>query len=243
MIGGVRATRGWTLLELLVCVCVVAILLGLSFRGLRSSLLRSQSAIRLSQLSTHGRMLGLYSGDFKDCFPFLFQPGSQSNVVPIAGRDVPARFFDSYWCWNALVGRLYYPGGVSDPSFQPPKTKPTLTSLYYWYSATLVASPEFWNHDSRIGPQQWTAQRLSGVQFPSAKVQIVNWGEVLESGRTAETGISLVDGSAKSARNLRLEAPVFDGEGNWDGSALKAGYSGIHTIGGVRGRDVQSGGN
>jgi len=228
--------------ELVVCICILVILLSLSFRGLRSTALRSTDAIRLSQLSTHGKMLSMYCADYKECFPFFLNP-ERPSMISFGGNDLTMKFFDSYWGWNALLGPLYYSGGVADPAFQPPKCRPTLTSLYYWYSATLVSAPEFWQLETRTGPAQWTAQRLSSVQFPSVKAQIVNWGDVLGSGRTVETGISLVDGSASSGKSARFEMPIMDGEGNWEGSALKAGYAGIHTIGGVRGRDLRPSGN
>lgn len=234
--------RGWSLLELLISICIVAVLLTLAFKALRMTALRSSAAIRLSQLGTHGKVLSMYCTDYKECFPYFLNP-QEASIQSVGDTRVSMRFFDSYWGWNALLGPLYYSGGVSDPAFVPPKCRPTLTSLYYWYSATLVSAPEFWQLETRVGPAQWSVQRLSSVQFPSSKAQIVNWGEVLGSGRSSETGLSLVDGSASGGKSPRFEMPVVDGEGNWEGSALSGGYAGIHTVGGVRGRDLVPSGN
>ncbi|MBX3381481.1 MAG: prepilin-type N-terminal cleavage/methylation domain-containing protein [Phycisphaeraceae bacterium] len=239
---GKATRRGFSLVELAISICIVAVLLALSLKSLRFAVLRSTGTVRLSQLATHGRVLAMYCADYKECFPFFLRP-EQPSVLSVGGNDVTMKFFDSYWGWNALVGPLYYPGGVADTAFQPPKCRPTLTSLYYWYSATLVSAPEFWQLETRTGPAQWKAQRLSSVQFPSAKAQVVNWGEVLSSGRTAETGFSLIDGSATSSKFIKFEIPIPDGEGNWEGSALQGGYVGIHTVAGVRGRDLIPVGN
>jgi len=236
----IRFSTGFTLLELLVAICLLAILISLSVPGLRRTYRSASEAKRGSQLRTHAQVLALYCGDQKDSFPYPFDPEAPSNQVRVAGALVSVKFFDMYWCWNSVLGPVYYPGGERDPAFTPPGSSRSTISQYYWYSANLISRPEFWLAELRTGPGQWQSVRLGDVAYPSSKGCVTNAGECLLSGRSGtDTTMAMVDGSV-SERNASYGAAYPTGEGEWAGSSLQLGFVGIHTLNGVRGRDVNA---
>ena len=123
----------------------------------------------------------------------------------------------------------------------------------YWYALGTVARPEFWNIATRAPRGQYGAVRADEVQFPSRKGLFINWhhafaGSQSYFGRDSQASIQGVrvetafcDGSAREIDSGRLREPVRDGEGpfSWPYARMHAGVAVVHTVDGVRGRDVE----
>lgn len=237
--------RAFTLLELIVSIGVIALLVSLLAAPIGRVRESARDTVRQSQLRAHARAMTLYCTDSRDVFPYFFQPEATYNIVKIGSRTGRARFFDSYWAWNLLIGPASYEGGSLDNTFRPPGRRPPLISEWYFYSATLVSRPEFWRPETRIGPSQWLAVKFSEVRFPSAKALVTNHGDVFDPGGARVLMLAMADGSTYVARPDMLGRdfipPHPTGEGMFDQSAIGApGLVGMHTVEGVYGRDVNA---
>lgn len=230
--------RGFTLVEMLMTIAVLVVLVSLTVGSLRFTGSASRYSVIESQMRTHGIAITLYCNDAREAFPFFLDPYKSKPIVFGNDGESSARYFDSYWAWNTLLGHRYYPGGYADASFRPPRRPFEMASVYYWLSASIFAAPEFWNTESRIGPSQWHGMMASTVTFPSAKAVVVSWGDVLVDGDFANLRLTMCDGSVRKGSEALWVRPIAFGEGNWQGSALSVGYLGMHTTDGVRGRDL-----
>lgn len=242
-----RYSIGFTILELLVCIVVISVLCGLLLPALARFRESTQNAIRLSALRSHAVMLSLYVNDNREIFPFPFNPEMSYSILRTPA-PVLVRFMEIAWSWNYVVGPGYYPGGAGDDSFRFPGGPRPQWSLGYYYSANLVSRPEFWNATTRTGPDQWKPVRQAEVVFPSAKALVTNAGERLIKGaKGCPLALSLSDGSAWDGRDIYegnndLVMPYANAEGDFEGSYLRSppGFPGLHTVDGVRGRDLKA---
>lgn len=114
---------------------------------------------------------------------------------------------------------------------------------FYWYPECFISRPEYWEYATRrSGNGQWRPTRLSEVVFPSQKGLVWEQSGLRreEHGQPAMLArFALSDGAATERRHDELAPPYVPGPGV--GAGL--GGSGIspvmHTIGGVRGRDLK----
>lgn len=230
--------KAFTVIELLVCICIFSIVLAIAIPSLKSSLSQSRHAARISKLSSHGKAIVLYQGDYRDFFPHFMQHDRHTKIR-VGSISVTGVFFDSKWMWYALLINRYYSNELSLSPFVGPGKNRVAVPLDFWFSSTLVSGPEFWNQLTRVGPSQWTGVQGSDVRFPSSKVVFANHGEFadVESRRPVMFTMTTADGGVSSIGEVEEIAPYPLGEGHWFGSTLDTGYLGIHTVGGARGRD------
>lgn len=234
-----RNTSAFTLIELLICICIVGVVISLTLPSLRFSVGAARHASRMAKLSTHAKALALYQADFRDSCPFFTLINGYTRLK--VGRiQINGVFFDSKWMWYAVLGERYYSDSFSTEPFVGPGKRPATIPLDFWYSATLTSRPAFWNQLTRIGPSQWSAVQAHEVRFPSLKGVFTNHGEFAddESRQPVKFAMSMADGSVFSVGDGSEIAPYPFGEGLWSGATLDYGYLGIHTVDGVEGRDV-----
>lgn len=241
---GARWRHAMTLIEVLAAVAIVGVLLGLLVPALASVREGAVEAKSLRNLRTHAQAATLYAGDFRDFAPFFADPDATWSIVRGGGLTLEFEFFESSEVWVvALVDDYYQLGLTQNWSVF---VYPGGDSAIYQYSPSFIARPEFWNMRTR-GAGQLGPNRLSDVSFPSDKAVFVEWhpksGLPIWGGRgvaiDARWGMAMVDGSARRISTDRLAKPVEAGEGSAYGARFSIGVCGMHTVDGVRGRDVE----
>jgi len=235
--------RGFSLLEILVVVAVLAVLIGLTLPALKGARSSSQRLGSLSNLRQHGTAFAAYTADFQDYWPLFTHPDRRVAFLCSNTRFKPA-YFEGYFCWNAALAPQYYGGNCLDASFRTPEMEdlwfPNGTS--YWYSDVFIADPQYWTYALRKGPAQWRATRASEVTSPSKKALHISVGELLSDEQTLDRerspGVGFVDGSVRNVRLADIRPGHRDGPGARTILARPHDFPTMHTLKGVHGRDV-----
>ncbi len=151
-----RSSSGFTVAELLVAVAIIAVLISLAMIGLRSLRHKSWRANTHASLSQHVRVFHSYAADYSDRLPQLSLP-TDMNFSLMGGGTKTNAFIGYFWTtqhWNIALADHYYNGRYKGKDFQ---TRSTLTGAGMTnlaYSASLMASPHYWDEMTRTGPSQ-----------------------------------------------------------------------------------------
>lgn len=182
-----KRPHGFTILEMLVTVAVIAVLGGLLLTALRPS---REGAKHMTSLSLHRQFLlgvSMYSGDYDGFFPFLGEAGRLTQHVRVRGwRHVLGQrhFMAQKTQWATLIAPQYV--GVADPGvlefdrdsdlsmFAPingevRNPNPIMYSRY-WLTNTVAADARFW--DDVQAPDDLTllrGVRQASVKYPAQK--------------------------------------------------------------------------
>ncbi len=237
-----RGSEGFTLIELLVLLTIIALLMSLLLPTLAGVRSRAVALASLSNLRQHAAMFASYSLDNAEQYPYVTDPDATYTILRSGDIVKEALYFDAPWYWNIALAEGYYDADYRHASFRPPRTDPT-PFTYYVYSATFLAAPEYWNEETRTGPNQWRSIRASEVLHPAQKGLFRDMYVIRETDNGFAVGegvrVGFVDGSARSVPARDLTRPYPKGEGDWWGCRYQGGVHIMHTIDGVRGRDVK----
>ncbi|MCC7389784.1 MAG: prepilin-type N-terminal cleavage/methylation domain-containing protein [Phycisphaerales bacterium] len=229
--------RAFSLIEVLVVVAIVGVLVGLAAPALHHARQQARRAVSLSNMRSHIAVFSEYEQSNSEYYPYFTDPAGPIDLK-YNGLEITCRYFDAHFRWSVALADGYYDGVAPHPSQLAPRTAHICS---YFYSATFLADPEYWRLEQRTGPEQWRAVRAFEVVYPSEKalftevVQTIPWSR---STLVEYVGLGMVDGSANHWPRSQCTEPVLEGEGPWDGTALHHGVFGMHTVGGVTGRDV-----
>lgn len=234
--------RAWTIVELLVCISVIAILVGLvlgSLAKVRQSARQMQS---LANLRGIGQVFGVYSAANRDLMPF----GEAGRLYPVSIYDesVFASFghFSFEETWPVLV-RDVAPWPEFFPVWESPgQTRPIpVVPCAYRYSTSFLARPELWSGTATADPQFLKPVGTHEVLFPTSKVVV--WDAelaFLRQKRPLSAHLYHVPtpmGFADSSASLRLPSRAAVGVRN-PFLPIAAGDERLsNTPWGVRGRD------
>lgn len=235
--------RGFTLLEVLIVIVIVAMLIGLVIVSLWRVRDSSKQSIMLSRLSQHVRVFQAYATDYRDLSPYLSDPARPVNQFVCRGDGVVLS--GDYWSpaiyWHVAMCDSYYNGRSGGPAFHNPMIDPRVGGLFF-YQPVFFSGADYWDPAKRTDADhlQWTPNAISGVLFPADKAWLVT--EYMGLGRSQGpyfstdhwSGMSFVDGHAQrvdaagqSSRYPQAElVPPF---GN---------FGPLYTLYGIRGRDV-----
>lgn len=246
---GIRSP-GFTLIETLIVLALIGVLVSLLLPALGGARGAARGIVSDSQLRQHAAVFSMYAGVYDDAFPYFVYPDAEA-VVRCRSGTVTIKHWHAYSRWNYALAEEFYGGECAHQSFYPPSGAGSGVTPYR-YGCSFIARPEYWQPETRRGPDQWGANRFSETLFPAHKGLLFAY-EPLER-RFRETGdgaarkgpefimpIAFVTGDVRRVRLDRLLDGYRKGDGDFGGGAhhLMDYPFGLHTIGGVRGRDVE----
>lgn len=242
----IRRAQGFTLIELVLVIAIVALLVAATLPSLASVRERSRKIDSMADLRTHAATIAMYTSDFGSIYPYQPDPRSATFHMthPLLGRR-EFKYFGGSNAWHWRLLDAYYNNASADSFLDPtdPRDHRHPAFSTYHYASVFLARPEFWKYETRVGPVQWRPTSVSDAQFPAHKgllfssISMFPPSEILGNPRQ-RVRIAFLDGSARFIPRNILTAPYFFGEGQWPGSWQGFGIPIQHTIDGVRGLDV-----
>jgi prepilin-type N-terminal cleavage/methylation domain-containing protein len=243
---------GFTLLEILVSIGVVAVLLAIAAPSLANA---RRSAVELkcrSNLSQCGRMVAMYGVDNHDSAPTMVSDSINAST----DRDARIVYHEQRWYllitgfWSGVSGLA----ADSEVYRCPQNRRGGFDGWNDWtdfeLSAALYVRPDYFRFDASRDPVGIGArvQRLSDVVFPTNKIGAyeslvwhgVNFNPMLPATDTygcdyqtafRPGSVWFVDGHAKSF-HAREALPAVDQSAEWTMAPFST------TENGIRGRDV-----
>lgn len=242
------AGSGFTIIELLVSIFILASLIALALPSLSKMRTASHRAVSEANLHSHAQVFNAYAQDYKETWPYFTDPKATLTVLRANNVEVGIKYFDAHDFWNFALGPNYYGSAFSKQFFAPSVRRDINT--HFFYPCAFIARPEFWNPETRTGPQQWGPTKIGDVAFPSQKILMVDVTPLYEQAfqnadptkpvakKSNWTAVATVDGAARRVMDNEIQAGYPIGDGDFPGSAHNADVFGLHTTGGVRGRDL-----
>ena len=246
--------NGFTLIEILVSIVVIAILMGLIVPAVWSVRVASRDTVSLANLRSHAQVFAIYGNEWEGAFPYFTDPKVEKTPIMLRGKLEHIDYFAAHGLWSLVLAENgYYDGNHHHQSFYHPSDsdgnggRRTSGISSYYYPCAFLASSQFWNPRTRTGPEQWRMMRQSSVRFTNEKAILVestfkyyfDRTKVMWRDPSIQVGVAFVDGSADSYSVDTLSVGYEKGEGTYPGSihARDIPY-GMHTIDGVLGRDI-----
>ncbi|MCG3124824.1 MAG: hypothetical protein GIKADHBN_03314 [Phycisphaerales bacterium] len=243
------ARGGFTLLELLASIAVVALLMGLMLPALGKVRGRAMQASTHSRMRQCGQILGVYASDWKGAFPAFLDPSKSSWTLSVRSEGVSIeieKYFLSGMVWNVALADAYFDGKPTSEVFYSAEqvSRDGPGGVPFVLPCVLFADPAFWKLETRTGPAQYRATYHHQVAYPSEKAVLVSIGGLLapegEPPPAVNTPVPRVaaDGSVRTIPMDEYAPGCGSGEGMYEQSihAFDA-FVALHTVGGVRGRD------
>jgi type II secretory pathway pseudopilin PulG len=242
-----KIARAFSLIESILVVAFIGVLIAMSFPTIARVRDRARRLVSLTNLRTHGQSAAVYANDWNDAFIHITRPNADRTIIDGCDRRTAIRYFANTALWYRPIAESYYGSCQSPALYNPSRYDAAIERAAdpwdYFLTASAIADPRYWNLETRAGRLQWGSQTLSNVAFPSSKVLFSDgaYGPTIEMSGAIQLG--LIDGSAGRFALTELADPVASGDGAFHDQFLFVdGRFGIHTKGGVAGRDVlQSG--
>lgn len=242
-----RPASGATLIELLVTLALIAVLVSMLLPAVQSARSASQRVASSANLRQHVAAFTAYTTDWRDVYPYFTFPQATWTIVRCDDASVATPYFGGFSCWNLALAKGYYNGNYRLDSFFSPGLERAGLFTSYWYSSTFIAAPEYWAYERRVGPVQWRPVKASEVVSPARKCLLLDAADFFHRGlgtvltsSNSRLLLGMVDGSVQDVPQGRWTAPYAHGDGGGQVAGMIGfGVVGMHTIDGVRGRDVQ----
>ena len=221
-----RTTRGFTLVELLVVIGIIALLIAILMPALSRARQQAKTVQCLSNLRQVGIAMEIYARENRNRFPFGGREWPHASFIDVWQLIAPTipNTSDFYVCpndgepawnvwWTQTHGASFGFPNVSDLPFP--------NSYYYLYAFYHdFPSP---GNPGALRQQSWTQ-----VKFPSQKAVFTCYARGIQGGAHSKNGLNLlfVDGHAKMV--------------DWDDiqPTVPYQYNLDWTAGGIRGRDL-----
>ncbi len=232
---------GFTLIETVLVVAAVGILVAASLPSLASARAAARSVKALSDLRMLAAGFHTYATDFSETWPCITSPKASHTVLRAETFVDTVPYFAATYKWHVPLAAGYFGVPWWSELFASPFVRRGADVTWYWYSAAFRASTQYWRAETRTGPEQWGATKLSDVLFTSQKAllaMVIGPDPRGEFGLADPMPMSRVDGSARAVPLARVHPGYDRGEGMWPGYVYPHALPTVHTIDGVRGRDI-----
>ncbi len=241
--------RGFTIVELLVVIAVVALLLAIVLPLLAGARRKARETKAIANMQSHAQVVGVYLAEFTDRFPCVTDPSKDISELPIGEHgtlDVP--YFLASQAWNLALGPRYYSGADDQSFYSPFATDRSYGFSSYMLACTLLADPAYWNRATRTGRSQFRGTKASEVAFPTKKSVLVAElsvaGSWVRTDDDPESGVfralGFADGHTARATLVGITEQYYNGDGVGDFSAHNWPFApGLHGLDGVRGLDIR----
>ena len=237
---------GFTLLELLLTVSLIVLLIGLLLPSLNRVRQAGLDAKSLANVRTHVLSMTMYASDSNGSYLDFISPSADYGVIRWGQYVQKIVYFQQPNYWHFAMAKKYYGGQIASNTFCVPGSPPGacttpdhLGMAGYWYSASFLAVPEYWNRRTREGRFQWRGMRADQVLFPSAKGLFIGGWPMLYADAAPDwrigSDVGFVDGHSDRVTPSEL-LPL---ESGGDGQYYEMSIPVLHTKDGVRGRDVR----
>lgn len=244
--------QGFTLVEVLVTIAVVAVLLALAVGGLSRA--RRQGKVTVS-LATHQQLasaIAMYGGQYREMFPYLGTPTDPTGPIRVGEYDLRDRVGGtSYFRANRqnwaslLVPDLWEARAAIEPQWAQEENRYSLfpeavVTTNFFLAHACAASWEFWEDPLPTSDTAYLhGVALSAVHFPSLKGLILDIQEGLGVSDTPGSPITTrtaarVDGSAGV---LDIGSSVTQGDGVVGRPYGAVPFRVLSTAHGMSGRD------
>lgn len=174
--GGSRHAHGFTLIELIISIAVIALLIALAIPSLAGARMRAKMAWSLSTQRQIGAAIHLYAQDHGETFPTVGEPERLGGgLVGPRGDTIGSEYFQSsLYRWSTLLFPHYVPTlstlkpGVRNAGTEQIEDGWIRSTYLLTYNAW--ADPRYWNEDSPTPVRPLLrATRVGEVRFPSEK--------------------------------------------------------------------------
>lgn len=249
--------RAFTILETILVIAIAALLLSTLLPTIGKSRREARNLKSLANLRSHAQIFAAYAVNYDDMFPYFMDPNVTATVLRLGNGEVLTvnRYFAASLIWNYALADEYYDGNPRHDSFYPSGFPSGVTyrtsrsgATEYFYGCVFTAHPDYWNPRTRmLGRAQLRPTRQADVKHPAKKVLLAtNYPLIIDmsSPISKRPGFNLevvcVDGSATQPH----VTTIYDGYESGDGPAELAVHLvdtppwTLHTIDGVRGRDL-----
>jgi hypothetical protein len=247
----------FTVAELLVSIGVIMVLMSLLVPRLSASRLGAVRTKSLSSVRQLAILTQQYANDSKELPPVIFRPElARYRTGPWQTHEIRGERIGGAWFNNGDYYHLLLGEDAQSVAFAPDRPAHLRTGAGFRQNADFriadcyYATPEYWDRWTQRGPEQFGAQSLSLVRFPSQKgfvhqiilYHLAGWPDGL--GACCDTkdpsAVAWGDLSATSVvqRDLNPGEPNFYHHGNATApSYLGSGLPVSWTRHGVLGRD------
>jgi len=239
------AAAGFTLVETLLVIMLIAILIGLALPFLGGARDKAHEVGALALIRGHGQIMQTYSVDYAGYFPVVGHP-DRPTTVEVGGREIELTYWHADFQWVYALANGYYDGRLGHPSLYPPGYEDGGSP--FMYTESFLAAPQFWSPQTRTGRTQWRPVPAALASYPSAKGLLTSWASrVPVQGQAASYRFpddmpqetAFVDGSAKTIKRGDFLPWMQTGEGDYSGHRTTPfGWPVLHTLQGAQGRDV-----
>lgn len=173
--------RAFTLIEVLLSIVVISILLSLALPTLATARERGRTIKSLSLERQLAAVIGLYSADYADSFPYFMTPGQPEGPKRLPGLTMgrfPAYFIAGSVYWPNLLRGTYLDEAVAQAAGLPDAGVSNQAAGYpldtvrsrYLLTHTVFADPNFWHGDQQPDDLSLLrATRQHEVTFPAQK--------------------------------------------------------------------------
>lgn len=174
---GCTFRRGFTLIEVLVSISVIAILISITIPVLRASRDAGRTTLSQANLHSNAQMLYEYSSDRNEEFPVIVPDGASRGEVNMTRLEFPDgtwssfSFFNHTSLWPAV---LLWAGHESSGTWRAPSSRNEYSYFIsdYLLSQAFMTDWSYWAPGSEQSARGWRAVRHSFVEHPSLKSMI-----------------------------------------------------------------------
>ncbi|MCC6971773.1 MAG: prepilin-type N-terminal cleavage/methylation domain-containing protein [Phycisphaerales bacterium] len=207
-----RATaRGFTIVEILVCIVIVSTLLSLTLPLLSSARSRARQAASAVSARSCAMLLNTYANDNRDSMIVYSKPGEWRSWPEADQSRLKCGYFYIAIVWAHVLKQQGYIPEIGDAFISPdapaadPLTGQPLRypgAVHYQPSCSFLATDGFWRPSTRIGPAQWRSRALCEARIASRKVLVASifpWSVAARMGTERSNltaDLAFVDGTA-----------------------------------------------